>query len=81
MDGLAIFGKRFPLHEFTLRRLHGSDQGFRSLCADYETAAAALARWKTDDTRAEEYRKIIRELEDEALEYIEGRHPTQVGRR
>jgi hypothetical protein len=78
MDGLTIFTERFPLHEFTLRRLHGSDPEFRALCADYVTARSALGRWKAYEARAAEYRKIIRELEDEALEYIEGRHPKQV---
>jgi hypothetical protein len=80
MDGLIVFLTRFPLHEFTLRRLHSSDPDFRSLCADYQAATSALARWKEHENRAEEYRKIILELEDEALEYIEGRHPAQVGR-
>jgi hypothetical protein len=81
MDGLTIFTERFPLHEFTLRRLHGCDLEFRVLCDDYQAAVSACARWKEHKVRAAEYRKIIHELEDEALEYIEGRHPAQVGRR
>jgi hypothetical protein len=64
---------RFPAHEFLLRRLHASDPEFRVVCEDYELALRALRHWETimpDSERAEEYRRWVRELEDEIHQVI-----------
>jgi len=50
------------------------------LCEDYALAARALHRWKDDPVRTRQYSQVISELDDEILEYIEGRHPQQLGK-
>ena len=39
---------------------------------DYAVATRALAHWKKDYSKAEDYRQLIRELEDEVLEHLTG---------
>ncbi|MEW9807844.1 hypothetical protein [Mesorhizobium marinum] len=81
MDDLAAVISRFPEHEFLVRRLHASNAEFRTLCEDHALAASAVGRWKNDRSRSEHYRLLVDELESEVLEFIEGRHPHQVGKR
>jgi hypothetical protein len=81
MDDLAAVMKRFPEHEFLLRRLYASDDEFKALCEDYLLATSAVSRWKDDRARAGHYHQLVNELEDEILEFIEGRHPHQISKR
>ncbi len=87
MSGLAAIVEKYPKHEFTARRLHAFEPEFKALCDDFTVAMSTFRRWSEDQERAEQYRQMIceleqmiRELEDEALEYLEGRHPHQIKR-
>jgi hypothetical protein len=80
MDDLAAVMKRFPEHEFLVRRLYASDDEFRTLCEDLALAANAASRWQDDRAREEQYRQLVDELESEVVEFIDGRHPSQVSR-
>jgi hypothetical protein len=68
---LAALLRRFPDRELAIRRLHRSDSRFRSVCDDYEEAAAALRRW--EGTRSgwapetADYRRLCADLEAEIL--------------
>jgi hypothetical protein len=71
VDALAALVRRFPDHARSIRRLEGADATFRAICDDYGEALRALAHWQTADQsalqRVEEYRQLVKELEDEAL--------------
>lgn len=71
MSDLAPVLRRFAEHEFEVRRRYASDSGFRAICEDYAAAASALAHWENDHSKAEDYRQLIRDLEDEILEYLQ----------
>ena len=68
---------RLPLRELEIRRRCACDAHFRSICMDYEDAAAALCYWQTvteqGDRRPEgmrrvqEYAVLLGELEAEVL--------------
>ena len=67
--------QRFPEHWDSIVDLRQSSLAFRSLCADYDAASAALRYWQdaTDaraKKRAAEYRELLEELEREALRYL-----------
>jgi hypothetical protein len=66
---------RFPGHEFTIRRLYGRDPGFRAVCDDYGEVRRALEHWQAADRpvpeRVAEYRRMLGELEAEALGMLE----------
>ena len=66
--------RRFPDHARNIRRLEADDANFRAICEDYADALRALARWQgageSARHRIEEYRQIVTELEDEALEAL-----------
>ncbi len=79
-DELAALIKRFPAHEFQVRRLHASNREFKALCEDHALAADAAKKWKDDEVRFAQYLRLVSELEDEVLEFIEGRHPDQIGK-
>jgi hypothetical protein len=63
--------RRFPDRAGSIRRLEAEDQNFRAICEDYADALRALAHWQAADQschkKAEEYRRLVKELEDEAL--------------
>lgn len=63
--------RRFPDHARRIRRLEAENATFRAICEDYAEALGALAYWEAADQssrrKAEEYRRLVRELEDEAL--------------
>lgn len=80
MNDLAAVIRRFPEHEVQVRRLYASSDEFRALCEDHALAASAVVRWNDDRTRSEPYRLLVDELESEVLEFIEGRHPNQIGK-
>ena len=66
----AIVG-RLPDQELAIRRLCNSDAGFLGSCEDYQVAAAALRHWEGAGdayaARADEYRKLLGEIEEEVL--------------
>jgi hypothetical protein len=71
VDATAALVRRFPEHACSIRRLGAANATFRAVCEDYADALRALAHWQDADQsaqqRAEEYRRMIKELEDEAL--------------
>jgi hypothetical protein len=66
--------RRFPDRARSIRRLQAEDTNFRSICEDYAEGLRALAYWQAADRsceqKAEEYRRLVEELEDEALEAL-----------
>lgn len=66
---------RLPQREFEIRQRCVTDQQFRSVCEDYEEAAAALRHWekaaREGDRRVEEYRFFLTELEAEILTQLD----------
>ena len=68
---------RFPVHELKIRRLYGSDPEFRDICEHYAVAIRAYEFWMSDDAKVREYRRLIKELEDELFEILE---PTNTGK-
>ena len=62
---------RFPQREFEIRRRCMDDADFKSICANYVEAAAALRHWqkvaKEGDQRVKDYTDIVGELETEIL--------------
>ncbi|WP_271899188.1 hypothetical protein [Candidatus Phyllobacterium onerii] len=71
MPQLAAIIRRFPAHELIIRRLYASTAEFRTLCEDYETAQQALERWRSDERKAEEFRLLCEEIEEEVGEQLE----------
>lgn len=71
MKDIRAIIARFPEREFQIRRCVASDAQFRSVCADYEEAAAALRRWQEagdgKEGMTEEYSRFLAELEREIL--------------
>ncbi len=67
--------RRFPGFADRFDRLVQEDDLFQSICEDYDAAVRAHAYWATAsngaDTRAEEYRRIVEELEAEAAAVLE----------
>jgi hypothetical protein len=68
---IEVLVRRFPDHARSIQRLQAVDVTFRAICEDYGDALRALRYWQAADQashkRAEEYRRLIEELEDEAL--------------
>jgi hypothetical protein len=69
LTSLASLAARFPDRELAIRRLCHRDSEFLGVCEDYEEAVAALRRWqaRADEAKAEEYRRLVAELEEEIL--------------
>ena len=70
MDPIETLAHRFPDRARSIRRLRDADATFRAICEDYALALRALAYWEAADQcsrkKAEEYRRLVKELEDEA---------------
>ena len=66
---------RFPLRELEIRRQSARDPKFEEICRDYDEALMALRRWEgagpAGATRAEDYRRILEELEAEILAILD----------
>jgi hypothetical protein len=65
-----------------MHRQYAHDPKFQEVCEDYRDALVALQHWEeagpVGAARAEEYRRIRDELEEEILEVLDGlqrRHP------
>jgi hypothetical protein len=65
MVDLAAIIKRFPDQELAIRRTAANAPQFAETCDEYAVAAGALERWKNDAVRAEEYRALVHELEED----------------
>ncbi|PSJ54858.1 hypothetical protein [Kumtagia ephedrae] len=70
MFDLAPVLRHFAGHEFEIRRRCASDPAFSAICEDYAAAATALERWKGDRRKAQDYRQLLLELEDEIREHL-----------
>lgn len=62
--------RRFPAHGVVIEALAARDEGFRSLCADFADAEAALRHWEVApsparDRLCSEYRQLVEELAEE----------------
>ena len=70
VDPIEALARRFPDRARSIRRLQEADATFRAICEDYALALRALAYWEAADQssrrKAEEYRRLVKELEDEA---------------
>lgn len=87
MDAIEALVRRFPDHARSIRRLQAIDATFRAICEDYAEALRALAYWQAADQsshrKAEEYRRLVKELEDEAmaaLQAAKSRRPDDDGK-
>jgi hypothetical protein len=71
VDAIEALVRRFPDHARSIRRLQAEDATFRAILEDYVEALYALGHWQATDQsaqkKAEEYRRLAKELEDEAL--------------
>jgi hypothetical protein len=65
---------RFPRHELAIRRLYVNEPEFRAVCDDYGEVQRALEHWQAADRtvvgRVAEYRRMLEELEAEALTFL-----------
>jgi hypothetical protein len=70
VDAIEALARRFPDRAHCIRRLHREDATFQAICEDYAEALRALQHWQGAGEharqRAEEYHRIVTELEDEA---------------
>jgi len=62
--------RRFPDRRVGIEALAARDEEFRSLCADFGDAEAALRHWEAAtspvrDQLCSEYRQLVQELADE----------------
>lgn len=71
-DDLVLIIRRFSEREFEINRRYARDPEFRAICEDYAAATRALAYWVKDPSKAEDYRRLIKELEDEILAHLTG---------
>ena len=66
--------RRFPEHELAIRRLYTRDPEFRAVCDDHEAVLRALEHWqsvgRSNMERVVEYRRLLEELEAEALAFL-----------
>jgi outer membrane protein assembly factor BamD (BamD/ComL family) len=71
VPSIDLLVSRLPRHELAIRRLYVRDPEFRSVCDDCAEVQRALAHWQAADPplpeRVAEYRRMLEELEAEAL--------------
>ncbi|WP_209507302.1 hypothetical protein [Ruegeria sp. HKCCSP335] len=67
---LQTLFRRYPNLELSIKRLHGADEEFRSICEEMEMAETARDRWRDIPERADEYERIVDRLQDEFLDYL-----------
>lgn len=70
MSELTTVISHFPGRELSIRRLYASTPEFRSLCEDYVEAHCAFIRWQADKRKAEDYRRLLAEIEEEIEEEL-----------
>jgi len=74
-DKMYHICKRFPEKRETIALLILEDPEFRAMCEDYEDCFQACRYWGLSEepeaeTRVQEYRTIIEELENEIVEAL-----------
>lgn len=67
--------KRFPDKKHSIDRLIAEDPDFLDLCEDYDACVDALRYWALSkepesETRVNEYRTLIEELEEEITQVL-----------
>lgn len=71
MPSIDLLASRFPRQELPIRRLCVRDPEFRAVCDDYAEVRRALEHWQAAaqpvPARVAEYRRMLEELEAEAL--------------
>ncbi len=72
---MAAVIDRFGSYELAIRRLHLASPEFRDACFAFRTAINALATWQSDAARADDYRRLLAELEAEILGFIRSAIP------
>jgi hypothetical protein len=76
VPSIDLLVNRFPRHEFAIRRLYVRDPEFRAVCDDYGEVQRALEHWQATDQaapgRVAEHRRMLEELEAEALAFLNG---------
>jgi hypothetical protein len=73
VPSIDLLVNRFPRHEFAIRRRYVRDPEFRAVCDDYYEVQRALEHWQATESvpeRAAEYRRMLEELEAEALAFV-----------
>lgn len=75
--GLFTVLNRFPERGETVKRLFKADSTFQSLCEDYIQCREALHYWNVAESseaaaRRQEYETLLKELEHELLEALDG---------
>ena len=79
-ENLRSIVARFPKRAFDLRKRCARDEHFRSVCGDYEEAAAAFHRFQSADggagREAADYAHLLKELEVEILDLLDRPEPT-----
>ncbi len=74
MSSSDLLVSRFPRQEFTIRRLYVRDPEFRAVCDDYGEVRRVLEHWQAAGRmvpgRVAEYRRMLEELEAEALTFL-----------
>ena len=72
--------EKFREDSHTIARLIEEDGEFLAMCDDYDDCVNALRYWANSkepeaETRAKEYRHLVRELEEEILQALAGLEP------
>jgi hypothetical protein len=71
---LEALEQRSPEDAWRARRLAQADERVRAICEDYAEALQAMERWQQGDEaseeRAQEFRRIVIELEEELIQYL-----------
>lgn len=72
MPSLDLLMSRFPREEFAIRRLYLRDPQFREVCDDYGEVQRVLRQAADGGVteRVAEYRRMLEELEAEALAFV-----------
>jgi hypothetical protein len=82
-DKVHYIRERFPDHNHRIDLLMAVDTEFLALSEDYDTCVNALRHWVGSQepeakTRADEYRILVRELEEEITQVLEGPQPRRL---
>ena len=75
--------KQFPEKSHTISRLIEEDSEFLAMCEDYGACVEALQHWEQSTepeakTRVNEYRTLVRDLEEEIVQALAGLEPERL---